>query len=211
MNRLVPTTIRGQIQFFENHLEAWTAHAAELGLSPDQMADFAALVEQVREDYNEAEAARLASKCATMRLMNSLSTMGQIGAGCIKTIRGKAESSMDASVYSKALIPAPSEPTPSGIPPQPTDLRMSIDDGGAVNLAWNGSTRHNTYFTIWRKLPGEAGFTMIGTVGGKKWTDKTVSAGTPFATYFVKPHRGSKIGLASLQINMIFGREARAA
>lgn len=175
------------------------------------MADFAALVHQVREDYKQAEAARLASKCATMNLTNSLSTMGQIGAGCIKTIRGKALSSMDASVYSKALIPAPTAATPSGIPPQPTDLRMSIDDGGTVNLTWNGSTRHNTYYTIWRKLPGETGFTMIGTVGGKKWSDDTVTAGTAFATYFVKPHRGNKVGTPSQQMNLIFGTVAMAA
>lgn len=160
---------------------------------------------------NDAEAARLASKAATLELSEALEIVNQLGGGYIKTIRGKAESTLDNSVYVKAMIPPPTAPTPSGTPNQPTALSAFIDDEGGVNLGWNGSTRYSTYFTIWRKLPGESSFAIIGTVGGKKWVDNTVEAGTPYALYYVKAHRGNKVSIASLQANVIFGIEALAA
>lgn len=211
MSRLVPLTHTGQIQFFEQHLQPWTTNASAIGLTGPQVAMLSDLVETAREKYVEAEAARLASKIATQSLQNALELMNKVGSGCVQSIRGKADSTLDASVYSKALIPPPAAKTPSGIPNQPTACSAFIDDGGRVNLSWVGSTQYNTYFTIWRKLPGESGFKMIGTVGGKKWVDETVRAGTPCATYFIKAHRGTKISTASLQMNIIFGIDAIVA
>lgn len=211
MSQLIPKTVEGQILFFEQHLAPWTTNAVAIGLTAPQMTAFTTLVETARDKFNDAEAARLSSKAATLELSEALEIVNQLGAGYIKTIRGKAESTLDNSVYVKAMIPPPTAPSPSGIPSQPTGLSAFIDDGGRVNLAWVGSTRYNTYFTIWRKLPGESAFDMIGTVGGKKWMDDSVEAGTPYATYFVQAHRGTKVSTPSLQANVIFGIEALAA
>lgn len=211
MSNLIPDTKEGQILFFEQHLAPWITNAVAIGLTAPQMTAFTAMVEAARDSFNAAETARLESKAATLALSESLEIMNQIGAGYIKTIRGKAESTLDGTVYVKAMIPPPAAPTPSGVPNQPTSLSAFIDDGGRVNLAWVGSTRYSTYFTIWRKLPGEAAFSMIGTIGGKKWMDDTVEAGTPYATYFVQAHRGTKVSTPSLQANVIFGIEALAA
>lgn len=211
MSNLIPFSKVGQIEFFESHLALWTTNAVVIGLTAPQMTAFTALVEAARDAYSAAEDARIASKNATMDMDAAIEIMHQLGTGYIQTIRGKADSTLDPSVYSKAGIPAPATPTPSGTPNQPTALSAYIDDGGGVNLSWNGSTRYSTYFTIWRKLPGESGFTIIGTVGGKKWLDSTVEAGTTYATYYVKAHRGNKVSVASMQSNVIFGIEAMAA
>ena len=211
MSNLLPDTKEGQILFFEQHLAPWTTNAVAIGLTAPQMTAFTTMVETARDKFNDAEAARLASKTATLEMNSAIDIMNQIGMGCVKNIRGKAESTLDDTVYVKAMIPPPTAPTPSGTPSQPTGLSAFIDDGGRVNLAWVGTTQYSTYFTIWRKLPEEPAFTMIGTVGGKKWMDDTVEAGTPYATYFVQAHRGTKVSIPSLQTNIIFGTEAMAA
>jgi len=61
------------------------------------------------------------------------------------------------------------------------------------------------FFSIKRKLGGEAAFVLVGNTGGKTFTDDTITQGATGAIYVIQGQHVQVIGSASEQVLVRFG------
>ncbi|VAX36148.1 hypothetical protein MNBD_PLANCTO03-174 [hydrothermal vent metagenome] len=204
---VLPEPLLQQIEFFEQRLGAWAADPAAIGLTGPQVADLASETIAARASYNLAQAARIASRDGTVDFHTDTGTMATTGRGLIKEIKAFAQSTEDDSVYSKASIPPPADPTPAGPPETPTDVSGFINGDGAVELTWKGTLAYSTFYEILRKLDDETSWNLISSVGDKKFLDDTLSAGCTAVQYRIRAKRGNDTSSGSEPIAIRLGVE----
>lgn len=199
---LVPQTIVGKIQFYEEHIQFWAANPVAVGLEATDIAAFAPVVAQARADFDAALAARTAAQGATETQNFSVADMADIGAGFIDTIRAHAKKTGDNNVYALAGIPAPQPPTPAGPPDQPTQLTATLLPGGGLRLKWKGSVAQGAYFSVYRKVEGASSFTLLKSPKDKTYDDLSIPGGTTNVTYYIQAIRDTfTVDSAWYQIN----------
>lgn len=190
---IVPDTISGKIQFFEEHLPVWTADPTTIGLTPAQVTQLASLTTAARTAFDAAQTVRMNSRTATQTQNRAVADMADFGSDLIKTIRAFAQTSGDESVYELAAIPAPAPPTPAPPPTTPAGVAAVIDASGNVVITWeseNAAPHTGAYFTVRRKLESQAGYEEIGASGSRRFIDASIPHGTVSARYQVRAHRG---------------------
>lgn len=193
MASIVPDSINGKIQFFEEHIPVWNADPTAIGLTVAQVTQLSSLTSAARAAYEAAQTARMNSRTATQSQHQAVDAMAGFGGDLIKTIRAFAETTGDESVYNLAAIPAPAPPTPAPPPTTPQNVRAVIDASGNVVVTWesgNAAPHTGAYFAVRRKLETESGYKEIGASGTKTFTDATIPPGTVSARYQVRAHRG---------------------
>jgi len=218
---ILPDTIVEQIEFCEQHEPIWAVAPASVGLTAPQLAALATATTDARKAYDEALAAREASKARTTTLRSEMATMRTVVADLIRQIKAFAElQSNPAAVYALAQIPMPSAPTPLPAPGKPTDFAIILNSDGSVTLSWtatDGSASSGAFFMVSRKLPGQTAFTGIGGAPGSttenrrpSFTDATVptSAAGQGAQYIVQGFRGTRIGEPSDAVVVQFGTDS---
>lgn len=221
MGNVLPDKTLEQIEFCEAHLPAWTAApATAIGLTAGQITSLTTLTTATRAAYNAAQAARNASKAATTTLSTSAVNMRELASDLIRTIKAYADlQASPGAVYSLAQIPQPVAPTPMPAPGKPTDFQVVLEPGGAITLTWAGlysAASSGSFYNVYRKLPGQTGFTMIGGASGSttesrrmRFTDGSVpsSAAGTGASYIIQGQRGTSMGIASDILTVEFGVE----
>lgn len=185
----VPKTFLGRLEFFEQRLPAWIADPTAIGLTGDEVAELAARVSMARQRYVELQAIRNAAEAATLSHQLANDAMADFGSDLVQTIRAFAGRTGDPGVYAAALIPSPKNPSPSGPPPRPSDVRVELLPSGCLRLRWKGSVARRAYFCIFRQAPGEHGFTLLETVAAKTYVDTTIPRGTGELVYRVQARR----------------------
>ncbi len=188
---VVPQTIIGKLEFYEEHLPVWSKDPAAIGLTPVQLVELANRTSAARAAYDAAHAARSAAKASTLSQAQSIDAMHDLGGDLIKTIRTFAETNDDPAVFVLAEIPAPAPPTPAGPPEQPTELAANFLLPFGIGLSWKGSVAQGAYFGIWRRLDGENEFTLVATSKEKSFDDQTLPAGAASVSYYISAHRES--------------------
>lgn len=141
-------------------------------------------------------------------MSQAVTAMRGFGGDLVKTIRAYAQTTNQPQVYTDAAIPVPAPPSPAPPPGIPTDLVTTLLNNGAVQITWkaaNAAPTRGTYFTIFRKLPGETAFTRLGDSAKKHFTDTTIPAGTAWVSYMIQPKRPNYNGPYSEQITTQFG------
>src|SRR5690606_13206387 len=126
----IPPTRVGALEFFETHLPLWAAAPTTIGLSLEAVTDLQAFVSTARTKWDEAQAARVASKGATEGFYNAIDTLREAGGAAIGEIRAFARSTQNPDVYIAAGIPAPASPSPAPPPSAPTNLTVSMQTTG---------------------------------------------------------------------------------
>lgn len=209
---VIPDKKVDQLQFCESHTTPWQTNATGIGLSAGQATSFKTLTTAARTAWDAAIAAKNAYHAAVVNQNAALSAAisGTGGASdLIRIIKGFAENSANPNnVYQLAQIPPPAAPQPAPPPGQPTDVSVALESSGAITLRWkavNAAPNAGTFFSVQRKLGGEASFSLVGNTGAKFFTDDTLMQGTPSATYIIQGHRGTTDGDASEQISVQFG------
>jgi hypothetical protein len=185
-------------------MSPWEDNAAAIGLTQVQVDNLLTLVTAARNAYTAAQNARTAAKVATVALHNALGEMNELGAAFISTIRAKAEATANPNVYNLAQIPPPAPPSPSGIPSAPTNVKGQINSNGHVELSWKGSLAFGTFFSVWKKRPGDTKWKQIGSVAGKKFVDQNTTPLVEWAMYQVFAHRSSGTSEGSEPITVFF-------
>ncbi|MCL4222695.1 MAG: hypothetical protein KJZ65_15155 [Phycisphaerales bacterium] len=185
----VPKTFLGRLEFFERRLPAWSADPAAIGLTAGEVAQLAARVSTARQRYVELEAIRSAAEAATLAHKLANDAMYEFGSDLVQTIRAFADRSDNMGVYAAALIPPPKDPSPSGPPPQPTDVRFELLPSGGLRLRWKGSVARRAYFCIYRRIPGQRDFTLLDSITSKNYVDTTIPPGTTELTYSIQARR----------------------
>ena len=221
---VLPDTIIGQIQFCEAHNPIWSAAPTTMGLTAAQCTALATATTNSRKSYNDAQAARQASKAATTKLHTDAAIMRAQVADLIRQIKAYAElQAVPGNVYTAAQIPEPAAPTPAAPPGKPADFLVTLNADGSVTLSWNATNSAastGAFFTVSRKLPGQTAFVGVGGAPGTtsesrraSFTDATVpaSAAGSGAQYIVQGFRGTRSGESSDAVTVQFGVDAGGA
>lgn len=223
MSSVLPPNILDAIQFCETHVTTWTGAPTAIGLTALQVTNLDTLTKAARNAYTAAQAARDASKAATTTQTGAVAPMRAKAAELIAQIKAYAElQATPATVYAAAQIPQPAAPTPFPAPGVPSNITVGLESSGAVTLSWeasNSAASTGAFFQIYRKLPGQGGFTSIGGAPGStsesrrpSFTDNTVpttAAGTG-AQYIIQGMRGTTVGIASSAVVVQFGVDGGA-
>lgn len=192
----IPETINGQIAYFERHLPVWAADPGAIGLTAGQVAEIAARTSAARAGFDAAEAARRASKSATLVKKERVRGMLDLGTALVATVRAFADTaastegdSAAAAVYARAAIAPIGEPSPLPPPAQAKNLTATLRNSGAIELRWKGTVANGTFYTVWRRLGAGRAFELLGSVSAKRFVDSTLPAATAEAMYFLRTHR----------------------
>ncbi len=203
---VVPEKSVAKVEFYESHLTPWTDHAAEIGTTPEVIADLTTKTEAARAAFHAQQvAAERVRGRRRWRFIWRSKAMSSAGSDVIKQIRAKVGSSGD-SVYSLAQISAPAQPSPLGPPGKPTDFTVKLNADGSLKLKWqcpNPEGSSGTMYQIWRRV-GDAPLAYLGTSGTKDFTDTTIPAGSSAVMYQIQAVRSTKAGDWA-QFNVNFG------
>lgn len=190
-------------------------------LTAAQVTALSSATTNARKSYNDAQAAREASKAKTITVNNDVKNMKNQAANLIAQIKAFADlQASPANVYALAQIPQPAAPTPAPAPGKPTDFSVVLNSDGSVTLSWDSTesaASGGAFFAVMRKLPGQTAFSGIGGAPGAtsesrrpSFTDTTVpaSAASQGAQYIVQGFRGTRMGEASDAVIVQFGVDA---
>lgn len=221
---ILPETVIEQIQFCEAHNPVWAAAPTVIGLTAAQCTALATATTNSRKSYNDALAARQASKAATTKLHTDATLMRAQVADLIRQIKAFAElQAVPGNVYTAAQIPEPAAPTPAAPPGKPSDFLVTLNADGSVTLSWNATdsaASSGAFFMVSRKLPGQSSFVGVGGAPGStsesrraSFTDNTVpaTAAGSGAQYIVQGFRGTRSGDSSDAVTVQFGVDAGGA
>lgn len=179
-----PDSRLGKIEFYENHLEAWAANAAQIGLVPAAVSSLASLTGDARERYQLAEQARQAAKSATQAYYDAVRLMHSgpgNGADMVARIKNFAQSTNNPTVYTLAQIPPPADPSTVPPPGTPFDFVIGLLQSGALEIRFkcvNPTNSVGTIYEIRRKIGTSmsAPFEFVGATGARRFTDETLTA-----------------------------------
>lgn len=215
---ILPNGTSELIDFCEVHVPVWQAAPTTIGLTAPQVADLATATVNARMSFVAAQAARDASKAATVTQNSNAKDMRLIAADLVRQIKAFAEAQPSPNaVYAAAQISPPSPPSPMPAPGKPVDFAINLEPDGSVTLTWNAdnaAASGGAFFTVARKLPGQSTFTGIGGTSGSttesrrmRFTDSTVpaSAASAGAQYIVQGFRGTRAGTPSDTLLVQFG------
>lgn len=198
------------------HEEVFSAHAAEIGLSPAQAAAFALDTESAAAAVLAQEQAQQAALVATQAARSALAALRGRAGDTVRIIRTFAQSApTPADVYNTAQIAPPAARSPAPPPARPSDLSAQLDaTSGSVTLRWkvtNPAGTQGTTYLIRRRLSGAAEFAFLGVTGEKTFIDDTLLAGAASAQYTVQGMRGKSKGPVSAILTVNFGKHAEAS
>jgi len=209
-----PAPIVDRIEWFEQRITSWSSTPANVGLTAAQCTALLAAIDAARKAYEDAQAARIAAKNATIQQSIALRTLSDLGGDAIRYIRAFAQSKTTPeardAVYAAASVPPLAPPTPAGPPEIPTDLVGDPNADGTVTLRWKGTTSNQTFFSIWRRTGNNTTWMQIGAVATKTFIDATVPGGTPSVRYYVRAQRNNQLSPASDEAIVNLGMSAAA-
>lgn len=207
----MPRTISEFLSWTGTHASAWDLHAAAIGLSSQEAADFRAAADAVAAANAAAETAREASKNATMVLHNAVARARLLGGAAIDVIKGRAEVTGDWNIYALSGV-SPVEPQGTLPPPvAPETFSSHLNPDGSLTIQWSVSQPvgvTDVSYIIARRIEGEGarGFEPVGNEGrNKSFTDRTLPSGVRRVEYMLRPHRGRTMGPLSPVYSVQFG------
>lgn len=203
---VIPKKQADQLAFFESHFPVWLVAPASVGLTNAQVTNWKTQVVAARAAYDDAQAARNAARSATGQQNSALGAAYTTCADLVRVIKSYAEQQANPqAVYDAAQIPAPAPAAPVGPPGIPTDFSVSLQQDGAVALAWKCANPGNGVLYEVRRRTGSTGaFELLGTVGVRTFTDQTLPSGAANVVYQITGVRSTTRGLPA-QFNVNFG------
>ena len=212
MSSVLPSTKAELLSFCQAHAPVWASAYTGIGLTTEEVEDFTALTADATTTSTAAVTARNAAKAATLTDNTANSALRTLAASLVAKIKFHADSTDDPNVYVEAQIPPPAAPGPAPVPAQPTMLRASLEPGGGLTINWkaaNASGVGSVVYQVFRKLPMQTMFSLVGFSGGrdKFFTDLTLPAGNSGVQYVIQGARGGVSGAQSEILTVNFGIE----
>ncbi len=205
-------TRKQKLQKLKVYLPQWAANAVAIGLTGPQVAGLQSAVDVADDAELAQQAAINAAQMATMDWYHKIDTAAAMAQGYIKAIKAKADIDNNPNIYVLAGLPEPDNyPTPVQAPGMPTNFAAAITNTGYVQLTWDGTRSSKIFTSLWRRLPDEAGYTLVGSVNGMNFTDVTVPPGTQSATYFAVANRQGQSSDPTEIVTVNFGQLQIAA
>jgi hypothetical protein len=197
-----------QIIWFEARLPMWSATPTAFGATAAAVTALSAQVLSARKAYDAAQAARVASKNATMAETAAVNSMLGGGRALVNTMKSFIEAAHNETLWSQSGLSPDAPPGPAPDPVAPYTMTASLDVDGNVILNWKTSQPaglSGISYSIRRAL-NEGAFVLLDTVGGKTFTDETVPVGTQSVSYTIKARHGTQSSDWSPAFTVRFGR-----
>lgn len=186
----------------------WTATPTAFGTTAAAVTALTAQVAAARKAYNDAQAARVASKDATMTETAAVNTMLAGGRPLVNTMKSFIEASHNAALWGQSGLSPNAAPAPAPDPVAPYTMSASLDVDGNIILNWKTSQPaglSGVTYAIRRALDG-GDYVLLDSVGGKTFTDMGVPVGTQSVSYTIKARRGTQSSEWSPAFTVRFGR-----
>jgi hypothetical protein len=132
----VPSKLPQQVAWYQTRQTPWTTSATDIGISTGEMTTLSGYISAAADALSAYNTARAASEAATTTLHDACNVMHGFGATLLAKIKAKAAQVGGDSVYATAMIPPPATPTPVGELTKPSEFSVTLDETGALNLAW---------------------------------------------------------------------------
>lgn len=211
------------IDFCVSRITNWTTNAEQIGIEASQVQALNALVTQAGNALDAAVKARNGARSATVTLEDSMGELRRSAATIVRQIKAFADAQSNPQVvFALAQINPPAPPSPVPPPGKPEDFLITLNSDGSVTLSWTGqgsAASSGTFYTIYRRLPGQAGYVSVGGSPGTtterrraSFTDATIpaSAASAGVHYIIQGFRGTRAGTASDALVVQFGADGVA-
>ena len=202
------------LTWLEGRIATWQADPAGIGLTSALVTTLATDVTTSRNAFTSVQTVRGESKNATEAFKVSGDGMRASASLLIATIKAFADASSDPQLVYDAANVSPQDPrSPAPPPEQPANLEAVLQNNGTIELSWSGRGPTGTLYEVYRRLPTETTFDLLGNVDAltKSYNDAAIPAGTTFLTYQVRAVRGDQVSPFSTQFSIQFGSIDAAA
>jgi hypothetical protein len=197
---LLPEKHSDRIAWVQNRIALWTANATAIGTTTGQVTAADTAATAAAAALAAQGVAQDAAKAATETLDDAMAALTNATMIVVEQVRTKARSAGSA-VYPLANIPAPATPSPKPPPGQPTELKVSLTQTGALDMKWKCPQPPNASGTIYNVfrysgggVPTDADYLYIGGSGVREFTDETAPAGVPLIMYKIQAVRSTSVG-----------------
>jgi hypothetical protein len=187
----MPKNPTDALRWIETHAPRWVREAGAIGLSEQLAQEVADLAAEARARRLAADRAASAARSATLAWKLSVRRAMDRTRAAIAAIKAHAAGAGGPGVYPLAGLPRPQKPGTAGPPASPSSPRFTVRTDGAVELAWTGGGPQGTFYVVKRLLPGEAGWTVVGTTTSKRFTDETLEEGAREVRYAFDAQHGA--------------------
>ena len=190
MSRL-PEREQDFLNWTAQHLSIWAAAgvAPTIGVTDEQVASAQLKLGAAQTARSDAEAIRIQSLNKTAIKDQQVDSLRTVMGGLVTQIEGFARATQDQSVYTKASIPAPKDPTPRTEAPVPANLALRSTTNGKLVLTFEANKGQGSVFVIQRRYQTvdgvETNFQYQDTTAEKTWTDENVPGGLKWVGYQV--------------------------
>lgn len=208
MTAVLPQNRGAFMAFAAAHGPAWSGVESQIGLTGAEVATIKAKIASAEDAIKNADAARSAAKASTLAANDEVSELRTLMAAAVKKIKGFAQQTGNASVFSIAQIDPPAPPTPSQAPSAPFELTAVLAPStGALTVKWRSSQPKGVsgvVFVVKRKT-GTGAYTQLGFTGERSFIDANIPAGVTGVTYLIEAYRGNLVCANPPTLNVQFG------
>ncbi|HVU65083.1 MAG TPA: hypothetical protein VHC70_13970 [Phycisphaerales bacterium] len=207
--KLLPAGRADLLSYLRTHIPIWQADPEAVGLAPERVADLAALLEEAGAAFANAQVMRNEARAATLASNLRLGGLRESAAAVLGTIKSFARNQQNSgaeggapAVYAAAGIDLPLDPAPLPAPGPVQDPRIAVDTRGRPTIAWKpphprdarerAASSSGLTYTVQRKRPGEADYTIVAAGKMLHITDEPLAAGATM--YMVRAQRGEAAG-----------------
>jgi hypothetical protein len=220
---VLPRRNNDLINFCVSRISTWTTNAERIGVETSQVQALSALTTQAGNALETSIKARNTAKSATLTLEDNIGSLRRSASTLVRQVKAFADAQANPdAVFALAQITPPAPPAPLPPPGKPEDFNVTLNADGSVTLSWTGqgsAVSSGTFYTIYRRLPGQSGYASIGGSPGTtterrraSFTDATIpaSAASAGVNYIVQGFRGTRAGTASDALVVQFGADGSA-
>ena len=204
----LPRNPTDALDWIRAHTQKWIDNAAAIGLSDAFAQEIRDLAEESRVKRVEAGAAAVRAKSATLAWRISIRHTMKRTRAAISAMKTHAAVTDDKGVYVLAGLSPRAKAGDAGPPKSPSSPRFVVRQGGTVEISWDGGGPQGTFYIVKRLLPGERGYTIMGTTTSKRFTDETLRVGVGEVFYAIDAQHGRHQVPGDILVVRLGAREA---
>jgi hypothetical protein len=202
---VIPDGRDDMLTFYANHIEAWIAKAALLGLDPVKLAAMSQALDAALAQQQSARQLRSAAQVATDQLNMQAAGVRAMGGAVVARIRANAESTGNIELFEAASLPMPRPATPAGPAEPAASVTAEPSADGTITVRWRGTVSRNQSFEIERSVDGGPRI-LIKSTRRKRYLDEAVPmnvAGIVYWVYGVRNEERSRPASTTVQFGTL--------
>jgi hypothetical protein len=194
--RTVPRNYVQRIMYYQIHAPRWVDEAPHIGVSDEVLVKLEAALAEAKSAYSRQHELQQQARSATLRLRLALKRLSKMGSVAVQQIRAAGDVG-GSEVYTRAHVPRRKRHSRAPEPGTPTEFVYELLASGWIRAKWKCANPRGTQGTLYRieREIGHGGtFEPVGTVGVKKFIDRSIPPGTAQVVYRITALRSTGPG-----------------